>query len=160
MRAMQPSSPGRIGAFRISLRSRNAVPWCTYPGVPAVIIESLRTVRDVCGAKLYAFCVLPTRFHAVLDPGASGLRHVIQTFRTHGTGELLTPPLCSGWEDFCCDELLPDLERWARAMYDVEHGAVLQGLVSDVAEWPWTSLHYQETVDRMEGALSDAAVGG
>lgn len=151
-RHVPPTSQAFSVSFRVSFSTKGSSPWCTYPGVPEVLIESLRLVRDVCGGRLFAFCILPTRLSIVLEPGASGLAHVVESFRHASTGLLLTPPLCSGWEEGCCDERLPDPSDRARAMYEVEQAAVRQGLVSDIAEWPWTSLRYQDVVDRFAEA--------
>lgn len=74
---------------------------------------------------------------------------------TAGVGEprlrdLKIDPTLMRWQNGFYDELIRDGRQRSAALSYVHGNAVKHGLVTEILEWPWTSLHYQNRLDSME----------
>ena len=71
------------GLFHVTTCAADNIPWCTMPGTPEIIIQNLFATRDLYQAKIYAFCVLPTHMHILLDPRERGISTFMQSFKSN-----------------------------------------------------------------------------
>jgi putative transposase len=54
------------------------------------------------------------------------------------------------WQNGFHDELIRDGRQRSAALSYVHGNAVKHGFVTEIPDWPWTSLHFQDRVDPME----------
>ncbi|MEQ1849245.1 MAG: transposase [Candidatus Peribacteraceae bacterium] len=69
------------GVFHITTNTKNKVPWLTLDSIPALLIDNLVMSRNIHGAKVFAFCILPDHMHIILEPGQSGLSALMHSFK-------------------------------------------------------------------------------
>ncbi len=69
------------GTFHIVTNAKDRTEWCTWPGVPEMLIRDLRIAAKLYEAEIYAYCVLPDHFHFICVPGPKGLSRFIQSFK-------------------------------------------------------------------------------
>jgi len=131
-------------------------------GVPQILIETLFLVRSLQQAKLNAFCILPTHVHLILSPGKNGLSSFMHSFKTNSSknarnhlssvqGKDPQKISCfSGWQDGFHDERIQTGKQCGAAMAYVQGNAAKHRIVKEIAEWPWSSIHFEEFLDSME----------
>ncbi len=73
------------GVFHVNTKTKNRIEWCTFAGIPEILIETLCRTRDIHGAQLHAFCILPDHVHMIISPGVKGLSAFMQTFKKNAT---------------------------------------------------------------------------
>jgi REP element-mobilizing transposase RayT len=78
------------GTFHITTNTRGKVPWCTYEGIPQILIDNLVMTRNVLKAELYAFCILPDHMHILLNPGKKGLGRFMHSFKKNSSRDIQT----------------------------------------------------------------------
>lgn len=71
------------GTFLVTTNAKDREPWCVAGEIPEIIIESLWIAKRMYDAKIFAFCVLPDHFHAIIDPGKRGLSRFMQSFKSN-----------------------------------------------------------------------------
>ena len=76
------------GTFHITTNAKRKIPWCTIPSVPEILIDNLIMTRNIHGAKVYAFCILPDHMHIVVSPGKRGLSRFMQSFKCQSTRDI------------------------------------------------------------------------
>lgn len=167
------------GTFHITSNAKNGVPWCLWPGVPGLLIDNLVMTRNLYGADLYAFCILPDHMHIILNPGPKGLSRFMHSFKRNSSKDIcnilersgsrtrasvnttitrsrgsVTPAASegffSGWQNGFYDErILDDLQR-SNALAYVQHNAYRHGLTDDPYGWLWSSVMFQDVLDPLE----------
>lgn len=142
----------QTGLFHVITKTLNNIPWCTKSGVPECLLSCLFTARDLYGTQLYAFCILPNHLHLLLCPGSKGLSKFMQAFKSNSTKALRTK--CGiekfRWHPGFYDERIRDERQRSAVIAYVQGNAMRHGLVSDILDWPWTSLKHQAKVDPLE----------
>ena len=54
------------------------------------------------------------------------------------------------WQKGYHDEWIRDAAQAQRALIYIQENAIKHALVEDIADWPWTSLHFPELLDDWE----------
>lgn len=166
---MTRDHPLQHGVFLVTTNSDGSVPWLIEPGMRQILIDNLCMTRNVFGARLYAFCILPNHMHIVVNPGAKGISAFMQSFKSHTMVEikLISPsgkPWLSAhengyigdknitfkWQKSFHARLLPDHHALDRALHYVQYNASHHDLVSSSDQWPGTSLLYPDRIDSTE----------
>jgi REP element-mobilizing transposase RayT len=165
--------------FHVVTNTKGGVPWCVLPGVPEVLIDNLMMTRNLYGAEVYAFCVLPNHMHILLEPGERGLSNFMHSFkrnsskdvrqimvragnRTRATGEHIptrsrgsvTPASVekkpfTGWQNGFYDEEIMTNTQRDHAIRYVEENAVGHCLTKQPQDWQWTSIHFEHLLNPM-----------
>ncbi|OGJ62274.1 hypothetical protein A3A67_01935 [Candidatus Peribacteria bacterium RIFCSPLOWO2_01_FULL_51_18] len=134
--------------------TENKKKWCTLEGVPKVLIDTLCLVRSIQNAQLYAFCILPTHMHIILCPGKKGLSSFMQSFKTNSSKNvkniLSASSLFSGWRDGFFDEHIQTGKQLGAAISYVQRNAAKHRIVTNMMEWPWTSINFPTLLDPIE----------
>ncbi len=162
--AMAQQHTMQEGLFLVTTNAKRRVPWLTMPGVPEVLIWNLAFERDLFGARLYAFNILPNHMHIILNPGERGISKFMQSFKTNSmkkiryflssdehvlvAKEIITIDHIRWQHSFHLRALTGDRAITAALAY-VQHNAVHHHLVDDTTNWPWSSVHYPHLVDPM-----------
>ncbi len=154
------------GLFLVTTNARGRVPWLTWSGVPERLIRQLVFTRNLYGARLYAFCVLPDHMHIILNPGERGLSIFLQSFKANSMRDIRQ--FLSGVSGQCAlsaEDWDMNSVRWQRgfdsrilsgsrtienALAYVRHNALHHHLVESTDDWPWSFIHYSPYVDEME----------
>ncbi|MFA7682017.1 MAG: transposase [Candidatus Peribacteraceae bacterium] len=76
------------GTFHVTTNTKNKLPWCTWPGVPEILIDNLVMTRNLQKAELFAFCILPDHMHLVLRPGPDGLSAFMHSFKRNSSKDI------------------------------------------------------------------------
>ncbi len=161
----------QIGIFNVTTNANDKIPWCTWFGIPEILIENLAMTRDVKKAQLYAFNVLPNHVHIIVSPGEQGLSKFMQSFKSNSMkniqdyllrsrdvpwpglrrgGSAAEIKRCIAWQHGFHDEHIQDGRQCSAAMGYVQGNAMKHGLVDDIMQWPWSSLQYPHLLDPME----------
>lgn len=150
------------GLFLVTTNTKGRIPWLTLLGVPEQLIRNLFFARDLYGAYLYAFCILPNHMHIILYPGLRGVSKFMQSFKTNSmrhihelfsTAESTCSPLSKGeicWQKGFDARLLSGERAISHAFSYVHFNAAKHEIVEDGSDWPWTSLHFEGQMDCME----------
>lgn len=161
------------GTFHTTTNAKDRIPWCTLPGIPEILIDNLCMTRSLHGAELFAFCILPDHMHIVVRPGPKGLSRFMQSFKSNSMLDVrrllgLSPAAGSRdsrlryqpeslppydeifWQAGFHDERLRNNTQRGNALVYVKHNAFRHGLVPEPVDWPWTSLHFSERIDKPE----------
>ena len=151
------------GTFHITTNAHGKIPWCTWPGIPEILINNLVTTKKLYGVTLSAFCILPDHMHIILWPGEKGLSKFMQSFKSNSSKEItlrIVPQLGRGvpatekgnirWQNGFHDERLRNAEQRTNALRYVTLNPVKHGLVESIKDWPWTSLHFEHLLDPSE----------
>ena len=130
----------------------DSVPWCAEEGIPNLLIEHLCKTRDTNKALLHAFCILPHHIHLILCPGPKGLSKFLQSFKSNSVKELHKRDGLShiGWQSGFHDERIRDKAQISKAVAYVQGNGMKHGLAKEVADYPWTSLHFPSVLDPFE----------
>lgn len=140
------------GIFHLTTNTKDAVPWCTYETVPMMLIEHLCKTRDVYEAQLFAFCILPNHLHCILCPGPRGISRFMQSFKSNSTKDIrerLRSTKIAWQQGFHDERIRDDAQRSAVVAY-VQGNGMKHGLVKEIMDWPWTSLHFPSHVNPMD----------
>ncbi len=54
------------------------------------------------------------------------------------------------WQKGFHDERIRDQKQYSTALNYVQGNAMKHGLVSDIIDWPWTSIHFAHAIDPPE----------
>ena len=150
------------GTFHITTNAHGKIPWCTWPGIPEILIDNLVTTKNLYGATLSAFCILPDHMHIILFPGERGLSKFMQSFKSNSSKEIKlritqlgrgVPAAEQGKirrQNGFHDERLRDNEQRTNALRYVTTNPVKHNLVKKIEDWPWTSLHFEHLLDPLE----------
>lgn len=124
--------------------------------------------RNLQNAKLYAFCILPTHIHLLIAPGDKGLSAFVQSFKSNSAKDILELPelrRCvaaqrSGiaapgnthqiWQKSFFEERIKNARQYSAATHYIQGNAMKHGLVKEIIDWPWASLHFKNLLDTME----------
>ncbi len=147
----------QFGIFHITTNALDRKPWCTVPGAPMILIETLCLVRDLQLGNIYRFCVLPDHMHIIMSPGPKGLSAFMHSFKTNSSKNIRDflkikggNALFNGWQAGFHDERIQSSGQCGAARNYVEGNAAQHGLVREPSDWPWTSIHFQDRLDMME----------
>lgn len=144
----------QFGLFHITSNTDNNVPWCTRGGIPNVIIRHLFETKTVYEAGVHAFCILPTHIHLITTTGPRGLSRFMQSFKSNSAKEIraMNLPYASRfcWQSGFYDEWIRDERQQTAAIAYVQGNGMKHGLVKEIMDWPWSSLHYPERMDPLE----------
>lgn len=162
------------GTFHVTTNTRGKVPWCTHGNIPQILIDNLVMTRNVLKAELYAFCILPDHVHILLNPGKKGLSafmhsfkrnsaiNINQLFRSAGSytrapkpgheAGVYEPRLRDGyyWQHGFFDERIRDSVQRSTVLHYIQNNPIKHALVTDIADWKWSSVHYSHLLDPME----------
>ena len=132
---------GQHGTFHITTNTQNKSPWCTLPGVPEILIDNLRTTRNLHDAEIIAFCILPEHMHIVLLVGAKGLTAFMHSFKRSSSKDVRfflepTNEIASftGWQRSFHDERVRNEQQLQAAMHYVLNNAMNHGLANTAEE--------------------------
>ncbi len=142
----------QYGIFHVTTKAKDNIPWCTKEGVPDLLIDHLCKTRDINGALLHAFCILPNHVHLILCPGPKGLSKFLQSFKSNSVKELRARdvPYAVGWQAGFHDERIRDAVQRSAAIGYVQGNGMKHGLAKEVMDYPWTSLHFSSRVDPLD----------
>lgn len=130
-----------------------------------MLIDDLFMTRNVYNAAVYAFCILPDHMHILVGAGEKGLSRFMHSFRRNasrdvgmlippsgGTPGLRTPAAgndmsFTGWQSGFHDRYVTTDRKRMNAFYYVAHNAVRHRLVTDIDDWPWSSIHFPHLID-------------
>lgn len=150
------------GIFHIVTTARQRQPWCTFPDVPAILIDNLFMTRSRQHAKVFAFCILPAHMHLLIQPGSDGLSRFMHSFkrnssrdihenrsgyRTGAAGDDVFESTLINWQHGYYDERIRTATQRTNAITYIEQNAVHHGLVDHIGDWPWTSIHFKDRLD-------------
>lgn len=76
------------GLFHVVTNANDRIPWCTLPGVPMVLIDNLVMTKNILGAGLHAFCILPDHVHIVITAGVKGLSSFMHSFKKNSSRDV------------------------------------------------------------------------
>ena len=167
------------GTFHITTNAHGKIPWCTWPGVPEILIDNLVMTKNLHKAQVYAFCIMPDHVHFIVYPGEKGLSKFMHSFKRNSSKDVnlflqdrsgnrtratiygdigiarsrgsATPAVKKvRWQNGYYDELIHDNRQRTAAMNYVMFNPLKHHLVDDIDHWPWTSYHFQERVDPLE----------
>ncbi len=117
-----------------------------------MLIEHLCKTRDVYEAQLFAFCILPNHLHCILCPGPRGISRFMQSFKSNSTKDIrerLRSTKIAWQQGFHDERIRDDAQRSAVVAY-VQGNGMKHGLVKEIMDWPWTSLHFPSHVNPMD----------
>src|SRR3989344_2706209 len=80
----------QIGTFHITTNSKKKIPWCTHRGIPELLIDNLLMTKNLHGAKIFGFCILPDHIHLLLEPGEKGLSNFMHSFKRNAMRDVKT----------------------------------------------------------------------
>ncbi len=144
----------QFGIFHITTNTVISNSWCTWNGVPQCLIDHLCRARDLYHAELYAFCILPNHVHIILSPGPKGLSRFMQAFKSNSVKYLRKQHVAQakeiGWQENFYDERIRDEQQRSNALAYVQGNAMKHGLVQEILDWPWTSLHFPSKLDLLD----------
>jgi REP element-mobilizing transposase RayT len=157
--------------FHVTTNTSEHIPWCTLRNIPRIVIDNLSMTRNVYGAHLYAFCILPDHIHVILSPGERGITRFMQSFKSNTTKDVLKSlrlnkdilrslgrgvpapekiiariRLHNGFHE----ERIRDSYQCSAAMAYVQGNAVNHALAKEFTDWPWSSLRFPELTDVIE----------
>ena len=175
------------GLFHVTTNAKGRIPWCTFSGIPEILIENLFMTRNLHRARVFAFCILPDHQHLIVSPGEAGLSAFMHSFIRNAMRDIRSlfghsdpaptstfPPsqrkIVSSasftdsasqmvfvraqytiddiaWQKSFHDEILRDTPQRDAALAYVRGNAARHGLVTDPADWPWSSLRFPGLVD-------------
>ncbi len=151
LRRGRVSEPGRAyfitKATRLRLSAalppaqRMAAGPLVQPGVPEILLGSLRWLEDLALIRLIAYCLMPDHIHLLfqLGTGASlaGVMRRFASFTGLQVARVGGPaPL---WADGFQDHALRAEESLADIVAYIEENPVAAGPVASAADWPWAS---------------------
>ncbi len=165
------------GTFHVTTCTFSRIPWLTTSAIPSMMIDNLLMTRSVQKAQVFGFCLLPDHMHILLRPGPNGLSKFMQSFKSQSIRDaklLLVIPSEAGsrdsrlaegkkdanlrgsstdpsqirWQPGYYDERIRDVRQLDHALAYVRSNAVKHRLVARADDWPWTSLHCQNRLDR------------
>ena len=159
------------GTFHVTTNAHDHISWCTINGIPEILINNLRTAKYACMTKVYAFSILPDHMHMMINPGKDGLSKFVQLFKKTSMREArgcLRSRNLQGdlriadvrvdeitfvnvnavhWQKgFFAREICND-RQWDVIMAYITTNPVRHGLVNNIGDWPWTSLHFPDVID-------------
>ncbi|MDD5055753.1 MAG: transposase [Candidatus Peribacteraceae bacterium] len=144
----------QFGLFHVTSKTENNVPWCTRDGIPDVLINNLFETKAIYKAGVHAFCILPNHLHLIITTGPRGLSRFMQSFKSNSAKDIkvLLPVWASRfrWQAGFYDEWIGDERRQSAAIAYVQGNGVKHGLAKEIADWPWSSLHYLDQMDPLE----------
>jgi putative transposase len=119
--------------------------WLGQKEIAEIIQEAFhyRDGRDFC---LYAFSILPTHVHVVIEPCRSEchsdlqpLSNIMQSLKRHTARQanLLLGRQGSFWQDESYDHAIGNEDEFERVVRYVLENPVKAGLVSDWEDWKW-----------------------
>lgn len=146
MFSMPQKHPQQQGTFHVTTSVRDRAPICIAKGIPKRIIHHLCETRGMQGAKLYAFCILPDHIHILLSPGEKGLSGFLHAFKKNSSRDIRS----LFWQKGYHDERIRDSRQRGTVAGYIQGNAMKHHLVSDILDWPWTSLHFPQMLDPME----------
>lgn len=139
----------QYGTFHLVTKIKEPNNWCTFEKVPQRLIHHLCMTRNMQQAKLHAFCILPDHIHLLLSSGPNGISKFMHAFKKDSARDIgrLFPAFVCKWQKNFYDERIRDGKQ-SSAVFGYIHGnAMKHGLVKEILDWPWTSLHFQEVID-------------
>jgi len=138
--------------FHITTNTKDAIPWCTSKSIPMILIKHLCVTRDIYQTQIFAFCILPDHVHCILCPRPKGISKFMQSFKSNSTKEVRKNQQFAlvAWQQGFHDEGIRDSAQRSAAIGYVQGNAMKHGLVKEITDWPWTSLHFPSFIDPME----------
>ena len=76
------------GVFHVTTVAKGRHCWCTKKRVPELLIENLMMTRNLHGAEVFAFCVLPDHMHILMRPGEKGLSVFMHSFKRNSSKDV------------------------------------------------------------------------
>ena len=152
----------QIGTFHITTNSKAKIPWCTHRGIPELLIDNLLMTKNLHGAKIFGFCILPDHIHLLLEPGEKGLSNFMHSFKRNAMRDVKTLHRSGGsrtsatvcdviaWQKGFHDERIRDPEQRSHALSYIRTNPIHHNLCTSVEEWPWVSDHFPHLLDPME----------
>jgi len=158
------------GTFHVTTNARGRIGWCTLPGIPEIMIDNLVMTRNIHGAQVFAFCILPDHVHMVMSPGKRGLSAFMQSFKLNSSRDVRAvfadsrswdsripaTEVKTGdihWQNGFHDERIRDATQRSNALTYVQYNAWRHGLIADPEGWPWSSLQFPKLIDPTEARL-------
>lgn len=133
------------GTFHVTTATLNRSPSCIEKGVPERLIHYLCDTRNMQGAKLFAFSIMPDHVHLLMSPGEKGLSSFLHAFKKNSSRNIEN----LFWQKGYHDELIRSDEQRSSALGYIQGNAMKHKLVKEWIDWPWSSLHYEKILDPM-----------
>ncbi|MBU2213301.1 transposase [Patescibacteria group bacterium] len=151
------------GMLHITTNTQNGVPWCTWKGIPEILMNNLGATRNLYNGKIYAFCILPSHMHILLNPGEKGVSAFMQSFKSNSSKDVrsMLPPTQQRrrvaatlndihWQKGFYDEIIEDNRQRDNAYDYIVYNPIRHSLVQNINHWPWSSIHFPYMLDTME----------
>lgn len=147
------------GIFHVTTNARGKIPWLTWQGVPEILMDNLWMTRNIHGAEVYAFCVLPDHMHVVMKPGERGLsrfmhsfkRNAMRDLRSFRSGRSLSSAMETiAWQKSFHDEKIETDSQRENVLAYVRCNAWKHGFVQDPNDWRWSSLKYPHLINAVQ----------
>ena len=152
------------GTFHITTNSKKDIPWCTWPGIPEILIDNLFMTRNVQNAKVYSFCIMPDHMHILLSPGEKGLSAFMHSFKRNAMWDIrkIISTLRSGRSRSSAPAVYNCIPKWQKGFYDerirtsdqrtnalnyIKQNPIKNHLVTNISDWPWHSIHFEHLLD-------------
>ena len=108
-----------------------------------------RDVQNFLGRS--DFRIAATDYIAATDPiPRSDSSDIVTASNPSRSGGSKTAATIIGWRKGFYDERIQTSHQRSAALHYVQGNAMKHGYVSEAALWPWTSLHFERLLDRLE----------
>jgi putative transposase len=120
--------------------------WLRSPEIASLVQDSLLH-SDGQRYRLLAWCLMPNHVHVVIDvlEGRASLGTIVRSWKSFTARRANEQLGRSGafWHADYFDRYMRDEGQLNRTVEYVEQNPVKAGLVSDAADWPWSSAHFR-----------------
>ncbi|MBI3331809.1 transposase [Candidatus Peregrinibacteria bacterium] len=153
----------QVGTFHVTTNTRGKIPWCTFKGVPEILIQNLFNSRNIHEAKIFSFCILPNHMHILLETNEKDLSSFMKSFKRNAIRDIRTMLIRRRrlqsapadinqikWQRNFHDEFIRDTQQRNNALAYVSYNAWRHGMTGEMNDWPWSSVHYPHLLDPME----------
>lgn len=111
------------------------------PSHAAVVSDSIMRSCELCGYRLYGFCLMPDHLHVLLNPTDSGVRIAdwLRRFKSYTTNTLARAGGPARlWQRSAYDHVCRSEETAENVLRYIIENPVRAGLVENWEAWPWT----------------------
>jgi REP element-mobilizing transposase RayT len=115
--------------------------WLKDPQVASVVVKEIEKVADGGLCRVHAWVVMPNHVHLMIEPrvAMAEITRAIKGSTARQANLLLGRTGKYFWQDESFDHLIRNETEFAKVKKYIERNPVAAGLVSDAADWPWSS---------------------
>ena len=118
-----------------------------------LLLDVMREVKVEMPFRLMAYVILNDHFHCIIRPeAASDFPRIVQSIKLRFTHrwkrkQVITTPI-NLWQRRFWDHVIRDANDLHRHLDYIHYNPVKHGLVSDPADYPWSSFHVHQAKGR------------